>query len=112
GLFINTLPTRVRVESGRTAADWLRALQEAQAEARRHAAVSLAELTGYSDLPPGGALFDSIVAFENYPFDDARAAGTGVRLAEVSSRDATNFPLVLRAHQGERLGLDLGYDPE
>ncbi|MFE3873982.1 non-ribosomal peptide synthase/polyketide synthase [Kitasatospora sp. NPDC059146] len=112
GLFINTLPTRVRVESGRTAADWLRALQEAQAEARRHAAVSLAELTGYSDLPPGGALFDSIVAFENYPFDDARAAGAGVRLAEVSSRDATNFPLVLRAHQGERLGLDLGYDPE
>ncbi|WP_188306297.1 non-ribosomal peptide synthetase, partial [Streptomyces sp. CBMA123] len=111
GMFINTLPTRVRVESGRTAADWLRELQESQAEARRHAAVSLAELTGYSDVPSGSALFDSIVAFENYPFDDARAAGTGVRLVEVDSRDATNFPLVLRAYQGERLGFDLAYDP-
>ncbi|MFF2073696.1 non-ribosomal peptide synthase/polyketide synthase [Kitasatospora sp. NPDC058162] len=112
GMFINTLPTRVRVESGRTAADWLRGLQDAQAGARRHAAVSLAELTGYSELPPGAALFDSIVAFENYPFDDARAAGTGVRLAAVSARDATNFPLVLRAHQGERFGFELAYDPE
>ncbi|MEV7600679.1 non-ribosomal peptide synthase/polyketide synthase [Kitasatospora sp. NPDC089797] len=112
GMFINTLPTRVRVEGGRTAADWLRGLQEEQAGARRHAAVSLAELTGYSDVPAGGALFDSIVAFENYPFDDARAAGTGVRLVEVASRDATNFPLVLRAYQGDRLGFELAHDPE
>ncbi|MFG2909706.1 non-ribosomal peptide synthase/polyketide synthase [Kitasatospora sp. NPDC048286] len=112
GMFINTLPTRVRVDGSRTAADWLRELQDDQAEARRHAAVSLAELTGFSDVPSGSALFDSIVAFENYPFDDADAAGTGVRLAEVSSRDATNFPLVLRAYQGGQVGFDLAYDPE
>ncbi|MFE4519942.1 amino acid adenylation domain-containing protein, partial [Kitasatospora sp. NPDC056783] len=112
GMFINTLPTRVRVDGARTAADWLRELQEAQAQARRHSAVSLAELTGFSDVPSGSALFDSIVAFENYPFDDARAAGTGVRLVEVSSRDATSFPLVLRAYQGGQLGFDLAYDPE
>ncbi|MFF2744146.1 non-ribosomal peptide synthase/polyketide synthase [Kitasatospora sp. NPDC058048] len=111
GMFINTLPTRVRVDGARTAAHWLRELQDDQAEARRHSAVSLAELTGCSDVPPGSALFDSIVAFENYPFDDARAAGTGVRLAEVSSRDATSFPLVLRAYQGGQVGFDLGYDP-
>ncbi|GAA3736758.1 non-ribosomal peptide synthase/polyketide synthase [Streptomyces tremellae] len=111
GMFINTLPTRVRVTGGRTAADWLRELQEAQAEARRFAAVSLAELTGLSDVPSGGALFDSMVAFENYPFDEARSARTGVRLAGVSSRDATNYALVLRAYQGERFGFDLAYDP-
>ncbi|MFD5434090.1 non-ribosomal peptide synthase/polyketide synthase [Kitasatospora sp. NPDC127067] len=111
GMFINTLPTRVRVDGARTAAHWLRELQDDQAEARRHSAVSLAELTGYSDVPSGSALFDSIVAFENYPFDDARAAGTGVRLAEVSSRDATSFPLVLRAYQGGQVGFDLAYDP-
>ncbi|MEU1423136.1 non-ribosomal peptide synthase/polyketide synthase [Kitasatospora sp. NPDC005751] len=112
GMFINTLPTRVRVDGGRTAAAWLRDLQEAQAEARRFAAVSLAELTGMSEVPSGSPLFDSMVAFENYPFDEARSAGSGVRLADVSSRDATNFPLVLRAYQGERFGFDLAYDPE
>ncbi|MEU5579215.1 non-ribosomal peptide synthase/polyketide synthase [Streptomyces huasconensis] len=112
GMFINTLPTRVRVEGGRTAAAWLRDLQEEQAQARRFAEVSLAELTSLSDVPAGSPLFDSMVAFENYPFDEARSATTGIRLADVSSRDATNFPLVLRAYQGERFGFDLAYDPQ
>ncbi|MGQ4417921.1 amino acid adenylation domain-containing protein, partial [Streptomyces sp. SAS_269] len=112
GMFINTLPTRVRVDGGRGAVAWLRELQEEQAEARRFAAVSLAELTSLSDVLAGRALFDSMVAFENYPFDEARSATTGIRLADVSSRDATNYPLVLRAYQGERFGFDLAYDPE
>ncbi|MGW7819955.1 non-ribosomal peptide synthase/polyketide synthase [Streptomyces puniciscabiei] len=112
GMFINTLPTRVRVDGGRTATAWLRELQEAQAMDRRFAAVSLAELTALSDVPAGSPLFDSMVAFENYPFDSARTAASGIRLAGVSSRDATNYPLVLRAYQGEHLGFDLAYDPE
>ncbi|MFH9657287.1 non-ribosomal peptide synthase/polyketide synthase [Streptomyces sp. NPDC017248] len=112
GMFINTLPTRVRVDGGRSATDWLRRLQEEQAEARRFAAVSLAELTSLSDVPAGSPLFDSMVAFENYPFDQARSNATGIRLADVSARDATNYALVLRAYQGERFGFDLAYDPE
>ncbi|MES4891873.1 non-ribosomal peptide synthase/polyketide synthase [Streptomyces sp. NPDC096012] len=112
GMFINTLPTRVSVDGSRTAGAWLRELQEAQAEARRFAAVSLAELTGLSAVPSGSPLFDSMVAFENYPFDETRSAGSGIRLADVSSRDATNYALVLRAYQGERFGFDLAYDPE
>ncbi|MEV5884235.1 non-ribosomal peptide synthase/polyketide synthase [Streptomyces sp. NPDC052020] len=111
GMFINTLPTRVRVDAHRPAADWLRELQRAQADARRFAAVSLAELTSLSDVPPGSPLFHTMVAFENYPFDEARTATSGVRLAGVDSRDATNYPLVLRAYQGERIGFDLAYDP-
>ncbi|MFD4999336.1 non-ribosomal peptide synthase/polyketide synthase [Streptomyces buecherae] len=112
GMFINTLPTRVRVDGDRPAAAWLRQVQDAQAEARRFEAVSLARVTALSDVPTGTALFDSMVAFENYPFDDARTADAGVRVREVASRDATNFPLVLRAYQSDRLGFDLAYDPE
>ncbi|MFE6524065.1 non-ribosomal peptide synthase/polyketide synthase [Streptomyces sp. NPDC057794] len=112
GMFINTVPTRVRVDPARAAGDWLRALQDAQAESRRFAAASLAELTQLSDVPSGSPLFHSMVAFENYPFDEARTAGSGIRLAGVTSRDATNYPLVLRAYHGERLGFDLAYDPD
>ncbi|MFJ3335011.1 non-ribosomal peptide synthase/polyketide synthase [Streptomyces sp. NPDC086766] len=111
GMFINTVPTRVRVDAGRGARAWLRELQDAQAESRRFAAVSLAGLTQLSEVPSGSPLFHSMVAFENYPFDEARTAGSGVRLTEVTSRDATNYPLVLRAYHGERLGFDLAYDP-
>ncbi|MDT0454754.1 non-ribosomal peptide synthase/polyketide synthase [Streptomyces sp. DSM 41527] len=112
GMFINTLPTRVRVDESRTTADWLRDLQDAQSESRRFEAVSLAQLTSLSDVPAGTALFDSMVAFENYPFDDARTSGAGVRILDVASRDATNFPLVLRAHHSDRLGFDLAHDPD
>ncbi|MGW5532464.1 AMP-binding protein, partial [Streptomyces xanthochromogenes] len=112
GMFINTLPTRVRVTGRGSAVSWLRDLQEAQADARRFAAVSLAELTALSDVPSGSTLFDSMVAFENYPFDDTSSAGSGVRIVDVTSRDATNYPLVLRAYQGERFGFDLAYDPD
>ncbi|MER7491262.1 non-ribosomal peptide synthase/polyketide synthase [Streptomyces pharetrae] len=111
GMFINTVPTRVRVDAARPAGAWLRELQDVQAESRRFAAVSLAELTQLSDVPSGSPLFHSMVAFENYPFDEARTAGSGIRLAGVTSRDATNYPLVLRAYHGERLGFDLAYDP-
>ncbi|MFD3842383.1 non-ribosomal peptide synthase/polyketide synthase, partial [Streptomyces sp. NPDC058642] len=111
GMFINTVPTRVRVDGHRAAVDWLRELQAAQADSRRFSAASLAELTALSDVPSGSPLFHSMVAFENYPFDEARTSGSGIRLADVTSRDATNYPLVLRAYQGERLGFDLAYDP-
>ncbi|MEU8827139.1 non-ribosomal peptide synthase/polyketide synthase [Streptomyces sp. NPDC048636] len=111
GMFINTLPTRVRVDGDRNTVEWLRELQMAQAGSRRYEAVSLAQLTGWSEVPAGTPLFDTLVAFENYPFDDSSAREAGLRIAEVRSTDATNFPLSLRAHLSDRLGFNLGYDP-
>ncbi|WJE01554.1 non-ribosomal peptide synthase/polyketide synthase [Streptomyces antimycoticus] len=111
GMFINTLPTRVRVDAARNTGDWLRELQMAQSASRRHESVSLAQVSGWSELPPGTPLFDSMVAFENYPFDDSSAREAGLRIVEVQSVDATNFGLSLRAHLSDRLGFDLGYDP-
>src|SRR5438045_8130885 len=42
GMFINTVPTRVQVHSGQSAASWLRALQDAESDSRRFDFVSLA----------------------------------------------------------------------
>ncbi|GAA0968406.1 non-ribosomal peptide synthase/polyketide synthase [Streptomyces rhizosphaericus] len=111
GMFINTLPTRVRVDAARNTGDWLRDLQMAQSASRRHESVSLAQVAGWSEIPAGTSLFDSMVAFENYPFDDSSAREAGLRIIEVRSIDATNFGLSLRAHLSDRLGFDLGYDP-
>ncbi|WAP59864.1 non-ribosomal peptide synthase/polyketide synthase [Streptomyces sp. S465] len=111
GMFINTLPTRVRVDADRNTGDWLRDLQLAQSASRRHESVSLAQVSAWSEVPAGTPLFDSMVAFENYPFDDSSAREAGLRIIEVRSIDATNFGLSLRAHLSDRLGFDLGYDP-
>src|SRR6185437_8267264 len=71
GMFINTLPTRVRIEDEYQLASWLQGLQNAQIESRRFDFLSLAQIQTYAELPAGSTLFDSMVVFENYPFDSA-----------------------------------------
>jgi amino acid adenylation domain-containing protein/non-ribosomal peptide synthase protein (TIGR01720 family) len=112
GMFINTVPTRVRVEPAQPAAEWLAGLQAAQSTSRQYDYVSLAQVQTWAGLPERAALFDSMVVFENYPFDPGAAEQAGVRLDGVAALDTTNFALSLRAHLADRLGYDLGYDPD
>ncbi|GAA3887063.1 non-ribosomal peptide synthetase [Saccharothrix violaceirubra] len=105
GMLINTVPTRAVVDPDAEVGAWLRAFQEAQSESRRYDHVALADLQAWA----GTKLFDSVVVFENYPFDPD---GTGPRVAEVDAVDDTTFPLTLTASVGDRVDLDLGYDPE
>ncbi|HET6709995.1 amino acid adenylation domain-containing protein [Amycolatopsis sp.] len=112
GLFINTLPVRVRVEPGRDVLSWLRALQDEQAGARRFEHVSLAQVQGWSDLPRGQDLFDSIVVFENYPADPAVASEHGLTLLDVAARGGTGYALNVVVYPQDRLTLLVHYDPQ
>ncbi|MEU3571408.1 amino acid adenylation domain-containing protein, partial [Kitasatospora sp. NPDC036755] len=111
GLFITTLPARVAVDGRRPCADWLRTLQEEQAEDRRHDHLPLARMHGLSQVPPGTELFDSLVVFENYPVGDATAGAHGLLLRDLDAREATNYPLTVVVSPGERLAVELGHDP-
>ncbi|MGQ4418913.1 amino acid adenylation domain-containing protein, partial [Streptomyces sp. SAS_269] len=110
GMFINTVPTRVRIPAG-PVLPWLRDLQERQSDARRFDFLALPRIRAVAEVPVGEALFDSMVVFENYPVDESATARTGVRVEEVRADDATTFPWCLRAHLAGRLGFDLAYDP-
>ncbi|ROP36112.1 non-ribosomal peptide synthase protein (TIGR01720 family)/amino acid adenylation domain-containing protein [Saccharothrix texasensis] len=107
GIFINTLPVRVRVDGAEPVADWLRALQDAQVESRRFEHVPLADIQSWSGVERGTNLFDSVVVFENYPVEPAEDMG----LRELSAVETTSFPLSATVYPAERLGLLLGYEP-
>ncbi|MBW4717722.1 amino acid adenylation domain-containing protein [Saccharothrix sp. SC076] len=107
GIFINTLPVRVRVDGARPVAAWLRELQAAQAESRRFEHVPLTRLQQWSGVPAGTALFDSAVVFENYPADLA----DGMGLRELSAVETTSFPLSATVYPDERMSVLLGYEP-
>ncbi|WP_435244834.1 non-ribosomal peptide synthase/polyketide synthase [Streptomyces sioyaensis] len=111
GVFINTLPTRVRVDGQRALLDWLRELQTSQSESRRFDFVSLAQLQSWSELPGGTGLFDSIVVFENYPFDSAALARHGLGVQHERDLEPTNYALSVVVAPGERLAITLDYDP-
>ena len=110
GMFINTVPTRVAVDPRRPVEPWLREIQAAQSESRDHDFLALTRVQSQADLAPGTALFDSVVVFENYPFEDASSAD-GLRVAEVHTVDTTNLPLTLSVHLDERTHFELAYDP-
>ncbi|MEU6589843.1 non-ribosomal peptide synthase/polyketide synthase [Streptomyces sp. NPDC046881] len=111
GLFINTLPTRARVDGSRPLLDWLRDLQAAQSEARRHDFVSLAQVQSWSEVPGGTGLFDSIVVFENYPFDEGALARHGLAMEQERDLEPTNYPLSVVVAPGDTLDVHLDYDP-
>ncbi|MEU4743082.1 amino acid adenylation domain-containing protein [Actinosynnema sp. NPDC023658] len=105
GMLINTVPTRAVVDGTAEVGAWLRELQAAQSESRRFEHTSLAEIQSWT----GTKLFDSVVVFENYPFERDSA---GPRVVEIDAVDNTTLPLTLSASVTDRLNLDLAYDPE
>ncbi|MBE8520858.1 non-ribosomal peptide synthase/polyketide synthase [Amycolatopsis sp. H6(2020)] len=109
GLFINTLPAPVTVHDGLTVAEWLRDLQAAQARSRRFDFVSLAQLQTWAG---GTTLFDSILVFENYPFDTEAVAAHGIGLHEDGELQPTNYPLSVVVTPGERLEVSFDHDPD
>ncbi|TCO54193.1 non-ribosomal peptide synthase/polyketide synthase [Actinocrispum wychmicini] len=111
GIFINTLPVRTEVDSAATVSEWLRALQTAQAEARRYDFLPLTKLQALSDVPAGAGLFDSIVVFEKFPIDDESARTYGLTLRDLAAAGMPNYPLSIAASPGDRLSVDIGYDP-
>ncbi len=114
GLFINTLPVRVRLDAESTLGAWLTRLQKEQAEAREYEYTPLVEVRAWSDVPAGQELFESMVVYENYPMDRAMGerAGDleGVRVRSGVTREQSSFPLWVQASPGERLKVEIHHD--
>ncbi|MGP4002444.1 amino acid adenylation domain-containing protein, partial [Streptomyces sp. 8N706] len=113
GMLINALPVRVGIDGDAPVGEWLARVQRAQVEARQYEYVPLTRIQGWSRVERGTNLFDSLVAFENFPVDgDTGRADDGIRLHGLEGADVTNFPLNLIAYAGEELAYALAYDPE
>jgi amino acid adenylation domain-containing protein len=109
GLFINTLPFRARLEGNRRLIPWLQELQEAQAESREYEYSPLVQVQGWSEVPRGMPLFESLVVFENYPFDAARNESS-LAIRDVRSIESSGYPLTLQAIAVKGVSLRLTYD--
>ena len=67
GLFLkNTLPIRVRMQPNQLVTEWLSHFQDEQLEIRDHEASALVEVLGWSEVPLGDPLFETLFVFENY----------------------------------------------
>lgn len=111
GLFINTIPVRVRVNRDAAAAAWLRALQGQQAEARERGLAPLGAIMRWSGLGAGRPLFESLLVFENnagYGAGDERYGD--IVIAAVTPVIRNSLPMTLRCVPDKEIELHVLYD--
>ena len=111
GLFINTLPLRLKLVPGEPLSAFLRQTQASGSELMAHGTLGLSEIQQIAGV---GELFDTLMVFENYPVDREGLAAEvrGLRLGRVGGHDATHYPLSLMVRPGEELTLRLDYRPD
>ncbi|MET0317064.1 MAG: amino acid adenylation domain-containing protein, partial [Rhodococcus fascians] len=111
GLFINTLPVRVRFDGHESVESVLVRLQGEQADLLDHHYLGLNEIQRAANL---GALFDTLTVFESYPVDEAGLAEQaknidGMSVSGVELEDATHYPLTLLIAVDSQVHLKLKY---
>ena len=110
GLFLNGVPMRAVVQGDATLASWLRQLQRSHVEVRQHEHDALSDIQSWSALPSGEPLFETTVAFENYPV--AATLDTATRrmgIVDFRLTAHTSAALHLRVVPGERVRLMLSH---
>ena len=111
GMFINTIPVRMVFPADKAVGDWLRELQQREAEARQFEHAPLMRVRGWSEVATDRPLFETAFAFENFPISGARlsaddgngedereeearpAPASTFAITEGKSSERTSFPL-------------------
>ena len=111
GLFINTLPLRVKITGNLIFKDWMNEIQKKQHQLKDWEYVSLVDIQRWSEMPKGQPLFESIFVFENYPVSN-QLSQASLRVLNGRAIETTNYPLTLSAGliDSNRLSLKLKYD--
>ena len=105
GLFINTVPLRVRLDPAETVAAQCLSLQRTAAELRDHCYLPHAELRALAGV---GEPFDTLLVYENFPpgglVGAQRFEAGGAVFTPAALESLSHFPVTVAAHQvGDRL---------
>jgi len=110
GLFINTLPVRLKIGGRDTVMDCLKALRAQWVSLREYEHTPLSKIQSWSDVPSGQPLFDTIVVFENFHLEaKLKALGEEWKTRSVHVHQQTHYPLTLEVYAERSLLLRIDY---
>ncbi|MFF5139127.1 non-ribosomal peptide synthase/polyketide synthase [Streptomyces sp. NPDC013157] len=114
GLFINTVPVRVRIRPEESTAALLERLQDEQSRLIAHQHLGLADIQRTAGL---GELFDTLVVFESYPVAEpdqgaGEKTGAAPRVTVREHADSTHYPLAWAVEPAERLRVTAEFRPD
>lgn len=102
GLFINTVPMRVRLDPAATVGEQCGAVQRNAALLREHSYLGHAQLRALGGV---GEMFDTLVVYENFPLVGLAAGGelttAGTTFRPSALQNLSHFPITIAAHMAE-----------
>jgi non-ribosomal peptide synthetase component F len=118
GLFISSLPVRMKIDNAARVVEWLKEQQDMQARSREYDYASLVDIHSWSEIPRSLPLFETLVGFQNFPAEmstagsPATANGNSAHLHTqlLNSTFKNSYPLTLTVHAQNDLTLQLDYD--
>jgi non-ribosomal peptide synthase protein (TIGR01720 family) len=109
GLFINTLPIRVRLNRDEGVVAWLGEIQAGQVRQRDYEYSSLVDVHGLSDVPRGRPLFESLLVFKNHPVSSLKGE-SALTIRDLHADDASHYALTLEVTLRPDVMCRLNYD--
>ncbi|MEO7330150.1 MAG: amino acid adenylation domain-containing protein, partial [Minicystis sp.] len=129
GLFINALPVRVSLPPDERVSTFLSTLQIQQSEIREFEHTPLVTVQGFSDVPRGTPLFETLIVFENFPIEEVmdtepvkeasdtlakapakETARRSTSMGDTRVQERSNYPLTIVAAYRTLLTLKLDFD--
>ncbi|MCA2242335.1 amino acid adenylation domain-containing protein [Mycobacterium sp. WUMAC-067] len=99
GLFINTVPLRVRLDPAASAGEQCRAVQRDAALLREHSYLGHAQLRSLGGV---GEMFDTLLVYENFPMNGLSSGGEltagGATFRPSALQNLSHFPIAIAAH--------------
>ncbi|HVR95834.1 MAG TPA: amino acid adenylation domain-containing protein, partial [Thermoanaerobaculia bacterium] len=109
GMFINTLPVRVRVNGAELLGPWLQHVQERQLARQDFEHSPLAQIQRWSEVPAGSPLFETLHVFESYP-NAGDGGSDSLPVGDLRSFESTHYPVNLVLTGADRIHLEVKYD--
>jgi amino acid adenylation domain-containing protein len=111
GLFINTIPLRVKLKDKDTIIDLIKRVDIDLKERGEFESTPLVDIKSYADYKMKGNFFNSIVVIENYPLDAGLSEANGsIKVVDYSTFEMTNFDLNLGISIFKGLSLNFVYN--
>jgi len=110
GLYINTLPVRVKLTDDTPVLSVCSELRRDWLSFRSFEQTPLALIKSVSQIPPSQPLFESLLVFEKFKLDTVvRSLGGSWTARRVELHELTNFPVTLAAYDGAELSLRMEF---
>ncbi len=113
GLFINTLPLRIKITPSASLWSWLQHIYAHNLELRQYEYTPAGQVYQWSEIQGGLPLYESLLVFENYPIDDSilQSPDLGINLSNIYTKGSkTQYALTILVSLDDECKFYLIYD--